>query len=669
LSGNFKQSAKLYLGIFNKLHPEEFNVLLARASISKSEVVKMAAARLDLGGLNVQDVSTCGPAAQPERIGNVNHPPRASSRISFRGPSLRARRMHRLPLIGIAIGLGLAYLVVSGDNYGFVVPCLAAIQDWHSQDSEKREIPWNLLATGLDEDQCRLLREAVLLIEAYFETSDAQIRKKILAELERLLPTKPPVPPALTKSGILSPYAVGISLGGTKIGAGLVDHRGRVAKRIPELVWKNLYGPNARAEQILEGIITMIKAALEGEDLARVKKVGVAVCGPVDREGGIAGIPFALPNIPSIDHYPLVQRLKEKLPSVFGAGRMPEITIYDIYNDCFACVLGELSPRGLLHRHKSGMAFILGTGNNGAAVEDGKLFDDNGAFMELGHFLMRDANRRWILLSAKTGARPQLKPGEYEFEDLFKGPNIALEFAKLPEAAKVICNYVEYDSEIPDIFRLLELVGKKELSEAEQKLQEKVRNALLKGITKAVNKGDPVAINFVRQTFTDMGRAFATMVLPYQNMKWVEHIILVSGIGENLALPRHWWQKDILLASVRDGLRESLQSQGVHPQKIAKIAKGIVRSKMSWERELLAAAFTEAEMKQMQCKGIVLVTGAAGYIGSHTVREALRQGYDVVALDSLVKGRKFAINRNAEFAKKVGRRFVFEKVDLGDTQG
>ena len=34
----------------------------------------------------------------------------------------------------------------------------------------------------------------------------------------------------------------------------------------------------------------------------------------------------------------------------------------------------------------------------------------------------------------------------------------------------------------------------------------------------------------------------------------------------------------------------------------------------------------------------ILVTGGAGYIGSHTVVELQNAGYDVVVIDNLVKG-------------------------------
>lgn len=46
----------------------------------------------------------------------------------------------------------------------------------------------------------------------------------------------------------------------------------------------------------------------------------------------------------------------------------------------------------------------------------------------------------------------------------------------------------------------------------------------------------------------------------------------------------------------------------------------------------------------------VLVTGGAGYIGSHTVRRLNKMGENVVVYDSLVKGHRGAV-KNAEFVK------------------
>ena len=45
----------------------------------------------------------------------------------------------------------------------------------------------------------------------------------------------------------------------------------------------------------------------------------------------------------------------------------------------------------------------------------------------------------------------------------------------------------------------------------------------------------------------------------------------------------------------------------------------------------------------------LLITGGAGYIGSHTVRECLRAGYRVVVLDNLSTGFRWAVPEQCEF--------------------
>lgn len=60
----------------------------------------------------------------------------------------------------------------------------------------------------------------------------------------------------------------------------------------------------------------------------------------------------------------------------------------------------------------------------------------------------------------------------------------------------------------------------------------------------------------------------------------------------------------------------------------------------------------------------ILVTGAAGYIGSHACQRLLRDGHVVVALDNLYRGHRRPMDLLRE---RHGDGFTFVEADLGDT--
>ena len=45
----------------------------------------------------------------------------------------------------------------------------------------------------------------------------------------------------------------------------------------------------------------------------------------------------------------------------------------------------------------------------------------------------------------------------------------------------------------------------------------------------------------------------------------------------------------------------------------------------------------------------VLVTGGAGFIGSHLVDELIRDGHEVIVIDNLSTGKKENVNPKAKF--------------------
>ena len=61
----------------------------------------------------------------------------------------------------------------------------------------------------------------------------------------------------------------------------------------------------------------------------------------------------------------------------------------------------------------------------------------------------------------------------------------------------------------------------------------------------------------------------------------------------------------------------------------------------------------------------ILVSGGAGYIGSHTCVELLAAGYDIVVADNYYNSCPEAVRRVKEIS---GKDFRFEEIDLTDAE-
>lgn len=69
----------------------------------------------------------------------------------------------------------------------------------------------------------------------------------------------------------------------------------------------------------------------------------------------------------------------------------------------------------------------------------------------------------------------------------------------------------------------------------------------------------------------------------------------------------------------------------------------------------------------------ILVTGGAGYVGSHTIVELLANGYDCVVVDNMCNAHMNEVERFPESLRRVqlltGRAVAFHKVDIRDRPG
>ncbi|MFA5199584.1 MAG: ROK family protein, partial [Candidatus Omnitrophota bacterium] len=351
---------------------------------------------------------------------------------------------------------------------------------------------------------------------------------------------------------------VAFSLGGSKLGPGAVNARGDLVIVVEDLKWQDYFGRSvkeSKPEEILSAIVEQVEIVLSsaGIKLSQIQEIGVAFAGPVDHDSGIAGTPFAAPNLP-FDHYPFKETLEKMLQERFGT-----FVPVEIYNDCEAAVMGELSPRGALYEYGSGTAMIIGTGINATAAKAGKpYYGLEGEIKELGHNLVPTRNLSGRYSHSKgaytytgkqtLGDHPKDDTGKNlkgDFEDTLSGPNLDRRFQR--------------------------------------------EGFTLTGITREAAAVNPRAISLIEEVGGEIGQAIAAFIFAYVNEDFVRHIVLVSGVSENLGKGVLDSQgRDIFVTAVQLGALEELLILGLDRQEAEELVNGIKRSELGYERELLA---------------------------------------------------------------------------------
>ena len=119
-----------------------------------------------------------------------------------------------------------------------------------------------------------------------------------------------------------------------------------------------------------------------------------------------------------------------------------------------------------------------------------------------------------------------------------------------------------------------------------------------------------------------------------------------------------------------------------HIQPLAKNSEK--SSKFKWQYVLVVAIFyliliyylfptpspeedlgTRSVVQDMEANSHILITGGAGYIGSHATFQALKKGFDVTILDNYSRGNKGVVKVLKQEAKALGRELTVVEVDLG----
>lgn len=398
--------------------------------------------------------------------------------------------------------------------------------------------------------------------------------------------------PSKSKSiPINTPYKIGLSVGGTKIAGAAVLPDGSTLSSV-SFAWRQVLGREATVDDFInaiEEVVSQIKA--QNQDL-KLQGIGLSFPGPGEYEKGF----FSPVNLPLPNQYPIKQVLEERLG-----------TNVETLHDGAAAVLGETSPKGTLPGVEDAMIVILGTGVGGGIKRNGKHDYGKNSLGELGWSLWYELEEEEEEkeIEPKEGYPFYIHIGEHSYQDFMlkieelkskegvlsieqrlSGPNLAKRFIEKTILGGGVPSSSEYLGE-----NVLELL--KALNKGDAKVEKHVLQLITQ---KAQEPDDYVSLQFIKDSGFELGIALGNFFLAYIEEAFIQHVVLVSGVGENFGKGVVTEEgEDLWLEYIRKGVIEILTPFQVDPSKVVLISQGIVRSKMSHEREILAFVPTPKE--------------------------------------------------------------------------
>lgn len=395
---------------------------------------------------------------------------------------------------------------------------------------------------------------------------------------------------------------IAVSLGGTKLSVAIVYPDGKIDYSTNPLNWREKFYITEKEEHavILTGqIFKKIKKAIKEAGLDEVNIVGLSTKGPMAEKDGtkILGPGEKLTTLPYRD-YPLEEKLEKLLFVEFK--KYIEVKLL---HDGAAAILGEVSNKGTLAHKKDACAVIIGTGIGLGVVQNGKLYTSEDSQREYGFDKGLDGLGRYVVyfvydsgcgyenrINRTKGGKAVLQEGEVHFSERAAGPWLARRLANaLADDEKFLA---EIGIKKTQIYTYLGIWyrkdNKKNTSTQDEAKLKNIEKTLLKKLTTAAKKKNAAAREFIISVAEEIGCALAEFIYVFQRRKFVENIVLVSAVAENLGKGINGNSDDLFIEKIREKVKVVLKGKDLPPENAKKLSEGIVRSRISYEREFLA---------------------------------------------------------------------------------